>query len=126
MVAPMGFVADQTVLLHWGMFPHERPSFFRMTFETKFVDRVGLYHFISAGPAATAKTDDRLCAKGAHRIVAARALHRLSSDKGFLDRMMGLFIDLTPDVPVTGEAKVRLCRDQQLIYSLVDRVAAIT
>jgi len=122
----MGFVADQAVLFHRRMLPHERPPFFRMAFETEFVDRVGLYHFISAGPAATAKTNDRLGAKTAHGIVAAGALQSLSSDKGFLDRMMGLFIDLTPDVSVTVEAKVRLCRDQQLIYSLVDRVAAIT
>jgi hypothetical protein len=122
----MGLVADQAVLLHWRMLPHERSSFFRMTFETKFVDRVGLYHFIGGGPAATAKTNDRLGAKTAHRVVAAGALQRLSSDKGFFYRMVGLFIDLRPDVPVTVEAKVRLCRDQQLVYSLVDRVTAIT
>jgi hypothetical protein len=107
------------------MLPQKRPPFFRMAFETEFVDRVGLYHFISAGPAAAAETDYRLGAKTAHRVVAAGALHRLSSNKGFFYRMMGLFIDLCPDVPVTVEAKVRLCRDQQLIYSLVDRVTAI-
>ena len=126
MVAPMGLVAVQAVLLHRNMLPHKRPSFFGMAFVTEFVDGVGLYHFISAGPAGTAKTDYRLGAKTAHRIVAAGALQRLSSDKGFFYRMMGLFIDLSPDVPVTVEAKVRLCRDQQLIYSLVDRVTAIT
>jgi len=58
--------------------------------------------------------------------VATGAPQRLSSDKGFFYRMMGLFIDLTPDVPVAIEAKVRLCRDQELFYSLVDRVAATT
>ena len=84
MVAPMGFMADQAVLLHRRMLPHERPPFFRMTFETELIDRVGLYHFIGAGPAATAETDYRLGAKTAHRVVAAGAFQRLSSDKGFL------------------------------------------
>jgi hypothetical protein len=108
------------------MLPHKRPSFFGMAFETEFVDRVGLYHFVSAGPAGSAKADYRLSAKTAHRVVAAGALQRLSSDKGFFYRMMGLLIYLSPDVPVTVEAKVRLCRDQQLIYPLVYRVATIT
>jgi hypothetical protein len=108
------------------MLPHKRPSFFRMTFETEFVDRIGIYHFISAGPAAAAKTDDRLGAKSPHRIVATGAFQHLSSDKRFFYWVMGLFINLTSDVPMTVETKVRLCRDQQLIYSLVYRVAAIT
>jgi hypothetical protein len=108
------------------MLPHKRPSFFGMAFETEFVDRVSLYHFVSAGPAGSAKADYRLSAKTAHRVVAAGALQRLSSDKGFFYRMMGLLIYLSPDVPVTVEAKVRLCRDQQLIYPLVYRVATIT
>jgi hypothetical protein len=107
------------------MLPHKWASFFRVAFVTKFVDRVRLYHFISAGSPLTAKTDDGLGAKTPHRVVTAGALQRLSSDKGFFDRMMGLLIYLSPDVSVTAEAKVRLCRDQQLIYSLVDRVAAV-
>jgi hypothetical protein len=126
MIAPMGLVADQAALIHRWMFPHERPSFFGMAFVTEVIDRVGLYHFISAGPARSAKTNYRLSAKTAHRIVAAGACQRLSSDKGLFHRMMGLLIYLSPDVPVTVEAKVRLCCDQQFIYSLVYRVAAIT
>jgi hypothetical protein len=108
----MGLMADQTALLHWRMLPHKRPSFFCMTFVTEFVDGVGLYHFISAGPAGTAKTNYRLGGKTAHRIVAAGAFQRLSSDKGFFDGMMGLLICLSPDVPVAVEAKIRLCSDQ--------------
>jgi len=125
MVASMGLVADQTALLHGRMLPHKRPSFFRMTFKTEFVDRVGLYHFIGAGPAATAKTNYRLGGKIAHRIVAVRALQHLSSDKGFLYRMMGLFICLSPDIPMTVEAEVRLGDHQQFFHSPVDGVAAI-
>jgi len=40
--------------------------------------------------------------------------------------MMGLFIYLSPDVPVTVEAEARLGSRQQLFHSLVDGMAAIT
>jgi len=81
MVAPMGLMADHAALIHRGMLPHKRPSFFCMAFVAKVVDRVSLYHFISAGPAGTAETDDRFDAETAHRIVAAGALERLPPDK---------------------------------------------
>jgi hypothetical protein len=125
MVAPMGFMADQAALLHRGMLPHKRPSFFGVAFVTKVVDRISLYHFICAGPAGTAETDDRLGAKTAHRIVATRALERLSPDKRFLDGMMGLLIGLSPDISMTVEAKVRLGGHQQVFHSPVDGMAAI-
>jgi hypothetical protein len=40
--------------------------------------------------------------------------------------MMGLFIYLSPDIPMAIEAKVRLGGHQQLLHSLVDGMAAIT
>jgi hypothetical protein len=42
MVAPMGLVADQAALLHRGMLPHKRPSFFGVAFVTKVVNRISL------------------------------------------------------------------------------------
>jgi len=39
--------------------------------------------------------------------------------------MMGLFIYLRPDIPMTVEAEVRLGGHQQLFHSLVDGMAAI-
>jgi len=38
MVTPMGLMADQAVLLHRRMLPHERPPFFGMAFETELID----------------------------------------------------------------------------------------
>jgi hypothetical protein len=104
MVTPMGLMADQAVLLHRRMLPHERPPFFGMAFETEVVDRVGLYHFIGAGPAGTAKTNYRLGAKTAHCIVTTGAFERLPTHKSLLQWMMRLFIYLSPDVLVTVEA----------------------
>jgi hypothetical protein len=57
--------------------------------------------------------------------VAAGALERLSSDKRLIHGMMGLFTYLSPDIPMTVEAEVRLGSHQQLFHSPVDGMAAI-
>ena len=38
MVAAVGLMADQTVLLYRRMFPHERPSLFGVALEAEFID----------------------------------------------------------------------------------------
>ncbi len=45
-ITPMGFMADQAILLHRRMLPHIGSSFLCMAFVTKLIDRIGLYHFI--------------------------------------------------------------------------------
>ena len=125
-VAPMGLMADQAALIHRWMLPHKRASFFGVAFVTKVVDRISLYHLIRAGPAGTAETDYGLGAKTAHRIVTTGAPERLSSNKRFIYRMVGLFIYLRPDISMTVEAEIRLGSHQQLFHSLVDGMAAIT
>jgi hypothetical protein len=57
--------------------------------------------------------------------VAAGALERLSSNKRLIHGMMGLFTDLSPNIPVTVKAEGRLRSHQQLFHSLVDGMAAI-
>ena len=122
----MGLMADQAALIHRGMLPHKRASFFGVAFVAKVVDGISLYHLIRAGPAGTAETDYGLGAKTAHRIVTTGAPERLSSNKRFIYRMVGLFIHLRPDISMTVEAEIRLRGHQQLFHSLVDGMAAIT
>lgn len=38
MVTAVRLMADQTVLLHRRMFPHERPSLFRVALKAEFID----------------------------------------------------------------------------------------
>ena len=38
MVAAVGLMADQTVLLHRRMFPHQRSSLFGVALEAEFID----------------------------------------------------------------------------------------
>ena len=38
MVAAVGLMADQTVLLYRRMFPHERPPLFGVALEAEFID----------------------------------------------------------------------------------------
>jgi len=40
MVASMGLMADQAVLCHRDMLPHEGPSFFCMAFVAELIDRI--------------------------------------------------------------------------------------
>jgi hypothetical protein len=119
-------MADQAVLIHRSMLPHKRASFFGVAFVAEVVDRVGSQHLIGTGPAGTAKTNYRLRTETAHGIVAAGAFERLSSDKCLLHWMMGLFVCLGPDIPMTVEAQVRLGGHEQLFHSFVDGMAAIT
>ena len=44
MVAAVRIMAIKAILFHWGMLPHERTSFFRMTLVAEFVDRISLDH----------------------------------------------------------------------------------
>jgi hypothetical protein len=96
-----------------------------MALVTEFVDRVRSEHLIRAGSPLTGEADDGVGAKAPHRIVADGALERLSSNKRLLQWMMGLFICLSPDIPMAIEAKVRLGSHQQLFHSLVNGMAAI-
>jgi hypothetical protein len=68
MTAAMGFVAVETFLLYRRMLPHEGAALFSVTFQTQFIDRITLYHFI---------------AETAMHVMAAGAFY-----KAFLDRMM--------------------------------------
>jgi len=108
MVTAVGLMADQTILLHRRMLPHERPSLFGVALKAELVDRIGPQHLVRSGPNPCAKTIDRGTAKTAHGIVATGACERLSSNKRLLYWMMGLFICLSPDIPMTVEAEVRL------------------
>jgi hypothetical protein len=118
-------MADQTILHHGDMLPHKGPSFFRVAFVAEFIDGIRSQHLIRASSSRTGIAGHGLNAESAHRVVAAGALERLSSDKRLIHGMMGLFTYLSPDIPMTVEAEVRLRRHQQLLHSPVDGMAAI-
>lgn len=88
MIAAVGGMATQAVLVNRGVLPHVRPSFFRMALITKLVGGAGLDH---AFPEAAVV------------IMAIGALHF-----PFADRMVGLLVLLRPDGPVADVAKIRL------------------
>jgi len=88
MVAAMSRVAGLTVFLHRGMLPEEGPALVRMTFVAEFIHR--------SGP-------DHLLAQPSVGFMAVRARH-FSLAEG----VVGLFGHLAADVPVAGEAEIRL------------------
>ena len=126
MVASMGLVADEAILLHRRMLPHERSSLLRVAPVTEFIDGIGPEHLTRTRSDPCAEAVHGLGHKAAHRIVAARAGKLLVADKLFVDRMARLLVRLSPDVPMAVKAEVRLSGHQQLFNPLVDRVAAIT
>src|SRR5512135_1094177 len=78
MIASMSLMADQTILIHGGMFPHKRSPFFGVTLKAELIDRIRLQHLIRPGSPRVAVAVDRFNPKSAHRIVATGALERLS------------------------------------------------
>jgi len=84
MVASMDLMANQAILLNRGMLEGKGTSLFRMAFITKLVYGVGLDHCLAI-------------IRGTHGIVAAR-----TGDLSLSDRMMRLFIGLSPDVLMTS------------------------
>jgi hypothetical protein len=96
MIAPMNLVAVVAILRNRGMLECIRTPLFGMAFVAKFVDRIGLDH--------------RLDIRRAHRVVAARTF-----DLALSNRMMRLFIGLSPDVPVTSETEVRLLSFEEIL-----------
>ena len=107
-VAPMNLVAVQAILRNRGMLECIGTSLFSMAFVAKFVDRIGLDH--------------RLDVSGAHRVVTARTFHLALSN-----RMMRLFVALSPDVPVTSETEVRLLSFEKILalHGRVDGMAVV-
>ena len=95
-VAPMNLVAVVAILRNRGMLECIRTPLFGMAFVAKFVDRI--------------RPDHPLDVSRAHRVVAARTF-----DLALLNRMMRLFIGLSPDVPVTREAEVRLLSFEEIL-----------
>jgi len=83
MVASMDVMAVQAILSNRGVLECIGTPLFRMAFVTKFVYRIGLDHCL----AIIGRT---------HSIVAVR-----TGDLSLFDRMMRLFIGLSPDVLVT-------------------------
>ncbi len=125
MIASVGLMADQAVFIHGGMLPHKRSPFFSVTLKAELIDRIRLQHLIRPGSPRVAIAVDRFNPKSAHRIVAAGTLERLSPDKDFIDRMMGLLVCLSPDIPMTAEAEIRFGSHQQVLHAPVDGMAAI-
>jgi len=80
MTAAVGFVARQAVLLHGWVLPHERAPLFSVTFIAQFIDCVSLDQFVAEPPVD---------------IVTTGALNET-----FLDGMVGLFVELQPNVLV--------------------------
>ena len=70
------------------MFPQEWPTLFRMTLETEFIYRVRLQH---------------LRPRSAMLVMTLGAFHQ-----AFLQWMVRLFINLSADTGMAGEAKSRL------------------
>ncbi len=126
MVASMGLVADEAILLYRRMFPHERSSLLGVALVTEFIDGIRPEHLTRTRSNPCAEAVHGLGHKAAHRIVAARAGKLLVAAKLFVNRMARLLVRLSPDVPVAVEAEVRLFGHQQLFNPFVDRVATIT
>jgi hypothetical protein len=108
MVAPVNLVAGKAILRNGGMLEGIRPPLFSMAFVAEFVDRICLDH--------------RLQVRGAHRVVTARAL-----DLALSNRMMRLFVGLSPDIPVASETEVRLFSLEEILalYRRVDGMAVV-
>jgi hypothetical protein len=87
-VAAVGNVTIQAILIDWRMGPHPRPSFIRMALVAKFGDRIAL----QLGRA-----------KPSMMFMAVRAF-----DLSFPDGMVGGPIFLGPDALMTEIAEVRL------------------
>ncbi len=88
MIAAVGLMAGQAVLGHRRVLPHKRAAFLRVAPIAQLIDGVGL---------------DQLPAKSAVDLMAIGA-----ADEAFDDGMMRLFVELGPDVPMAGEADLRL------------------
>jgi len=104
-VAAVGRMATQAILIDRGVRPHERAAFFRMALIAELIGGAGFDHVFSE-PAVM--------------VVAVRALHF-----PFADRMVGLFVLLRPDGPVADVAEIRLGGFQILPGSGMDGVAAV-
>ena len=89
MVAAMDLMADKAALLYGRMGPYLRSPLFRMAFVTKIIYGISFYH--------------RLDVKTPVWIVAIVALYLT-----FSDRVVRLLVRLSPDVPVTFKARLRL------------------
>jgi hypothetical protein len=105
-IASVNFVAVQTVLLNRGMLKGIGPPFFRMTFITEVIDRIGFHHFL-------AEPSVHLMATGAF-------------DSSFVDRMVRLFVLLGADIFVAGVTEIRFLRSIGFSGAGVDRMTLIT
>jgi hypothetical protein len=89
MVTPMNLVTEEAVLWNRRVLKGKGPSLFGMALVTEIVYRISPQHCFHI--------------RCTHRIMAVRAFY-----SAFSDRMMGLFIGLSPDSLVASEAEVRL------------------
>lgn len=106
MIAPMNGMTCLAVLLHGRMFPEEWPAFFGMALVAKFIRRSGFDHLRAESPV---------------RFMTVGALY-LSLPEG----MVRLFGNLAADIPVTGEAEIRLGGLEVLLLTRMDGMTAIT
>lgn len=104
-IASVRCMAGQAVLINRRMFPHERPSFFRMARITEFIHGVRLDHF---------------CTEVAMRVMAARA-----KDLSLFEGMMRLPIRLPPNVLMTFKTEGYLICLQKLRMSGMHRMAIV-
>ena len=126
MVASMGLVTDEAILLHRRMLPQEWPSLLGVAFVTEFIDGIRPEHLTRVRSNSCAEAAHGLSHKAAHCIVAARAGKLLVADKLFIDRMARLLVRLSTDAPMAVEAELRFFGRQQFFNPPVDRMAAIT
>lgn len=106
MVAAMRLMTGHTVFNNWWMFKSKGASFFRVAFVAKVLDRIGLYH---------------LGAKSTMRSVAVSTL-----DFALLDRVVRLFVQLTPQILVTCQTQSGLSCFEVVDGAVVDSVAVNT
>jgi hypothetical protein len=104
-IAAVGRMATQAILIDRGVLPHERAAFFRMALIAELIGGAGFDHVFSE-PAVM--------------VVAVRALHF-----PFADRMVGLLVLLRPDGPVADVAKIRLSGFQIFPGSGMNGVAVV-
>jgi hypothetical protein len=106
MIAAMGRMACQAILLYRRMFPHERAPLFCMAFIAKLVHIICLDHL---RPEPTVL------------IMALGAFHET-----FFQRMVGLLVLLCPDIFVASIAEQGLLRLQIHFCSRMNTMATVT
>lgn len=124
-VASMGLMADEAVLLHRRMLPQKRSSLVGVAFVTELIERIRPQHLIRAGSNPCAEATHRFGHKTAHRIVATGTGELLMADKLFIDRMAGLFVRLGTDSLMAFKTEVGLSCNQKLIHTFMNGVAIV-